>query len=122
MLESCSEFRSTTRLGPPLDKHKHWNKIKGIISVGVTYPLEDLPEAICREDLEHMNNRGNHKSAMSPETKAKLMNNYKKEVQHGWILPVALEYVSKIKGTSVVPVGVSKLFSIDDKDNREVKR
>ena len=96
--------------------------MKEIISTGVTYSLEDLPKAIREEYLEHMIKLGNHKSALYPDNGTKLMSNYKKEVQHGWILPVTLECVNGIKGASVIPVGVATQFSIDDKDNRKVKR
>ena len=51
--------------------------------------------------------QGNHQSALSPENEVKQMSNYEIEVQHGWILPVTLECVSKIKRSSVIPVGVA---------------
>ena len=45
------------------EKHPNWEKLKEIITDGVTYPLEDLPEDKRKEDLDHMVARGNHKSA-----------------------------------------------------------
>ena len=41
--------------------------MRDIISNGVSYPLEDLPEQTWKEDLEFMIKRGNHKSDLSKE-------------------------------------------------------
>ena len=38
------------------------------------------------------------------------------------MLPVTLEYVPKIKGASVIPVGVVPQFTIDANGDRKVKR
>ena len=54
-----------------------------------------------------MMKRGNHMSASDPANEPTLDTNYEKEVLHGWMLSVTLEYVPKIKGVSVIPVGVA---------------
>ena len=54
--------------------------MKYIVSVGVSYPLEDLSETTWNEDLDHMVKRGDHKSAQSPDNEAKLLENYIQEV------------------------------------------
>lgn len=95
MLEPGSKLRSTIILEPLFNKHERWDKMKDIISIGVTYPLEDLPEAIYKENVKHTINRGNHKSAFSPENESKFINNFEKEVQHGWLRPVTIECVFK---------------------------
>ena len=50
------------------------------------------------------------------------MENYQKEVNHGWMLPVTMECVPKIKGASVIPVGVATQFIIDANGVKKVKR
>ena len=47
--------------------------------------------------------RDNRKSASSAENKEILLSNYTKEVDQGWMLPVTLESVRKIKGAGVIP-------------------
>ena len=96
--------------------------MKDIISNGVSYPLENLPDKTRKEDLEFMIKRGNHKSALSKENEAKLSENYAKEVKHGWMMPVTVECVTKIDDAGVIPVGVATQFSIDEKGNRKTKR
>lgn len=44
MLEPGSKFQLNSILEPLLHKHEHWNKIDKIITYGITYPLEDIPE------------------------------------------------------------------------------
>ena len=122
MLEPGSEFRSSTTLQSLFEDHEHWDKMRDIISNGVSYPLEDLPEQTRKEDLEFIIRCGNHKSALSKENEEKLLENYAKEVKHGWMMLVTIECVTKIDDASVIPVGVATQFSIDEKGNRKTKR
>ena len=68
--------------------------------------------------MEAMVVRGNHKSATAPDVEPTLLKNYDKEVKHGWMLPITLESVEKIKGTGVILIGVTKQQSIDEKEKR----
>ena len=122
MLEPGSEFRSKQILEPLFSDHVHWEDMSSIITKGVTYSLEDLPESVRKEDLNHMIARGNHKSATSKENEEYLLQNYEKEVTRGWMLPVTFECVTKIKDAGVIPAGVATQFTIDDKGNRKTKR
>ena len=122
MLEPGSEFRLQQTLEPLLHDHEHWEKMSEIITNGVSYSLEDLPEHVQKEDLRFMIKRGNHKSATSKENEPTLINNYTKEVEQGWMLPVTSKCVIKIKYAGVIPVGVATQFTIDDKGNRKTKR
>ena len=96
--------------------------MRDIISTGVTYNLEEMSEETRKEDLEYMMRRGNHKSASDPKNEPTLNKNYKKEVLHGWMLPVTVECIPKLKGASVIPVGVAPQFTIDANGDRKVKR
>ena len=81
MMELGSEFRSKQALGPLFTYHVHWDDMSSIITKGVTYSLEDLPESLRREDLDHMIARRNHKSTTSKENEDSLLQNYEMEVQ-----------------------------------------
>ena len=65
--------------------------------------------------------RGNHKSATTPDVIPTLLKNYTKEVKHGWMLPITLESVAKIKGAGVIPIGVAQQQSIDEKRGKIYK-
>ena len=52
ILEPGSEFRPQETLEPLLQDHEHWETIRDIITNGVSYSLEDLPEHMRKEDLE----------------------------------------------------------------------
>ena len=68
-----------------------------------------------------MISRGNHKLATSKEHADSLLQNYEKEVERWWMLPVTFECVTKIKGAGVITVVVASQFTIDDKRNRKIK-
>ena len=69
-----------------------------------------------------MMQRGNHKSASDPENAPTLFKNFQKYVHYGWMLPITMECVPKIKGASVIPVGVAPQFIIDANGDKQVKR
>ena len=69
-----------------------------------------------------MMQRGNHKSASDLENAPTLLKNYPKEVNYGWMPPVTMECVSKIKGAIVIPTGVTPKLTIDANGDRKVKR
>ena len=52
-----------------------------------------------------MISHGNHKSATIPSNEPTIIKHYKKEVNRGWMLPVKIKSVPKIKGAGVIPVG-----------------
>ena len=57
---------------------------------------------------------GNHKSASNVENEPPFLKNYTKEVRHGWMLPVTIESLRKIKGAAVIPIGVAQQSSINE--------
>ena len=95
--------------------------MKDIVQNGITYQLDDISEKERKLDLDHMIARGNHKSASSPENIKSLLENYEKEVKYGWMLPITVECVKKIKGAGVIPVGVAQQLTISDKGKRKTK-
>ena len=121
-MEPGSESGSIKQLEPLLEDHEHCNHIRTIMSDGVDYKLSDLPEKETISDLTHMMDRGNHESASDLENTPTLIKNHQKEVDYGWMLPITMEYVPKIKGASVIPVGVAPQFTIDANGDKKVKR
>jgi len=115
MLESGSEFRTKETVEPLFHHHEHWNNMSKIISEGLDYLLTDLPDIVLKADVVAMIDRGNHKSATVPDVEHTLLKNYTKEVKYGWMLPITLESVAKIKGPGVIPIGVAQQQLIDEK-------
>ena len=70
--------------------------MKSIIITGVSYNLDEISEETRKEDMAYMMKRGNHKSALDPANAPTLAQNYEKDVRHGWILPVTVEFLPKI--------------------------
>ena len=122
MLEPGSEFRLVKTLEPLLKHHNNWQKFKKIITEGVDYNLEHLPEGTRRSDLLAQIERGDHKSASEPENEPTLLKNYDKEVSYGWMIPVTKECTTKLKGAGVIPIRVATQYTIDEEGNRSIKR
>ena len=123
MVYPGSEFRSVEVIEELWRRHEHWPKMKDIIRDGDNYPLENLTEAEREGDLKHMIRRGNHLSARKPkENYETLRENYRKEVKKGWMLPLPIKCLTKVRGAAVIPVGVHTQFTIDEAGKRKIKR
>ena len=122
MLSPGSEFRALSHLELILGNHEDWEIIKNQLENGITYPMSELPDEKTRRlDLKAMVERGNHKSAQTPEHIEALKKAYKKEVQHGWLIPLKLSTLFKLKGAGVIPLGVQDQFSVDETGKRITK-
>ena len=66
--------------------------------------------------------RGNHKSSQPVLNAAALNKTISKDIDHGWSLPLTIEYLKSIKNAGVVPLGVAEKFSINEKGERYTKR
>ena len=117
------EFRHMETLHRIWKHHKDWDLIREIIFKGVDYPCKSAPSEEERlSDLEFMIKRGNHPSTLGEENSEAILKNYGKEVNKGWMIPISLDTVRKLKGARVIPVGVAQQWSIDKEGNRTIKR
>ena len=48
--------------------------------------------------------------------------NKREDIDHGWALPLTIEYLQSIKNSGVSPLGVAEFFSINKKGGRYIKR
>ena len=122
VLSYGSEFRSTTTLEPLLRHHQHWPAIKEIITSGASYPLHPISDEDRLSDIEYMLQRGNHKSALEADNKLALDKAFTKEVKHHWAIPILPASIPLIPGASVTPLGVATQWSINETNDRIIKR
>jgi len=121
ILSPGSEFRNIKHIKKLLQHHEDWKEIRDIISKGCDYQLgPDADEETRRSDLKAMLARGNHKSAIKNiET---LQKAFTKEVKKGWLLPVTIESLTKIKHLSIIPLGIADQLTIDEFGNKKPKK
>ena len=63
--------------------------------------------------------RGNHKSTISPENTAALNKNYKKkEIKNGWMSPITIKSLQKLKAAAVIPLGLHRNLQLTEIANR----
>jgi len=121
MLTAGSEFRSIAHLQPLLQHHEDWSEIRQIISEGCNYQLQpDTDERTRMSDLKAMIKRGNHKSATT--NIAVLEKAFTKEIHRGWLLPITVESLTKVKNLSIIPLGIAEQFTIDENGCRIPKK
>jgi len=121
MLSAGSEFRNIQKIRKLLQYHEDWPEIRDIISIGCDYQLQpETDEETRLSDLQAMIARGNHKSAKKHD--ATLVKAFTKEIQKGWLLPITVESLTKVKHLSIIPLGVAEQFSIDENGERITKR
>ena len=118
-----SEFRSIKHLTSLFSHHEDWDKLKSIIKNGCDYKLSPkVDEETRKKDLKSMISRGNHKSTKKPGCKDILFKTFSKEVEKGWVVPITIESVSKIKDLFVIPLGIAHQFSINELGKRIPKQ
>ena len=115
-----SEFRPPDQLRSVMGGHPKFEPLADIISNGMGYrysrSITDEERVAERTGLLA---RGNHKSAQDePEQIDRLL---QKEVHHGFALPIPVEVVEKIKGSSVQPLGLAKQWGLTANGSRKVK-
>jgi len=121
ILTPGSEFRSIDKLRKLLRYHEDWPDIRDTISKGCDYKLGPDPDEKTRtSDLKAMLKRGNHKSAKS--NMDTLNKAFTKEVEKGWLLPVTIESLQKIRSLSIIPLGIADQFTIDEFGNKKAKK
>lgn len=116
-----SEFRALERLKPFLQYHEDWDDIRNIIENGCNYRLDSDPDEKTRiTDVHAMLGRGNHQSVK--KNIQVLQKAFRKEVSKGWLLPVTVESLTKIKHVSIIPLGIADQYSINEKGERIFKQ
>ena len=66
--------------------------------------------------------RGNHKSTTNKDNSAALHKGYLKEIKHGWLIPITVDSVYKIKNAMVLPLGIVSQQTLDIHGHRTIKR
>jgi hypothetical protein len=117
-----TEFKPHHILEPLLKHHQDWNQMKSIVTKGVEYPLNPIKEQDRLNDIKAMIERGNHKSAQTPDNKKALDKAFTKETLHQWAIPLLPECIPQIPGASVTPLGVAEQWTINEQNIRIKKR
>ena len=117
-----SEFRALHRVKKIWQFRENWKAIEEIITVGCVYLLkEPQDEATRLNDLEESIKRGNHKSCDKPHLAKSLNENIEKEIRRGYLIPLPVNYLKKLKNAGVIPMGMSEQFTINEKGQRVPK-
>jgi hypothetical protein len=99
-----SEFRSPELLEPLLLHHPNWRRFRDLLTQGSSWPLSDLSEEDRLAKNKEFIARGNHKSAITYESK--LHKTILQEISQGWMFPLQLTYISTLKHGELAPVGI----------------
>ena len=77
--------------------HKEKAKIINIIQQGSRYHIDPIEEETRKSDSDAMILRGNHKSSHLVLNPAALDKSIRKNIDHGWALPLTIEYLQTLK-------------------------
>jgi hypothetical protein len=116
-----SEFRPLEQLETILGQHPNFGFFSKVLKDGMDYRFtEALSTEQRKEELAAMIERGNHKSVQEDSDEvAKLL---KKDVLHGFSLPVSPAIIPDLADAMVQPAGVVKQFSLQEDGSRTLKR
>jgi len=114
------EFRPLKDLARLYEKHPSWPRIKEYMTKGVSfYFKQEITEEERREDLRLAMDYGNHKSATKEEAEVERL--LKKEVEHGFALPIPKERLEDIPGAILQPMGAAKQSTLTPTGQRVEK-
>jgi hypothetical protein len=115
-----SEFRPVHQLEPLLMHHNNWCHIRSSLINGSVWPLQSIQESKrVAKNIEFIA-QGSHKSALKyGDDYTKIV---KSEISQGWILPLPLHYINRLKHGELAPVGIDdKVWSEQPDGSRKVK-
>ena len=96
--------------------------IEEILREGCVYPLKQPRNEKTRlQDLEQSIKRGNHKSFDKPHLAKSLDENIDKELRRGYLIPLPIKYLKKLKKSRVIPMGMTEQFTINEEGKRVPK-
>ena len=117
-----SEFRNIRHIEKIWQHHENWNKIKNIITQGVTYPLQNNPPETTRmSDLRARAKRVNHQSALKPRKYCCPGQSDRQEGRSLLPHPNQDKKIFKIKGAGVTSLWVAEQFTISAAGERYKK-
>ena len=124
VLQPGSEFQAIEKLKNLWKYRENWNHIEESITKGCVYPLkkEQSNEKVRLADLEAMIQRGNHKSALRPCAEITFEKDINRECRQGYMIPVPIKYLRRIKNAGVIPVGVHDQWTINEQGERIPKK
>ena len=111
-----AEFRKPSTLHQLLHHHQDWEKIHSILEHGVEYPFQDsvLTDKQLRTEIPIMLDRGNYQSTKTEIRSKVLREAYKKEVSHGWQIPLTTECLSKLQGAPIILLDVALQLAVNE--------
>ena len=107
-----AEFRKPDVLLPLLKFHPLWNKLRSIISNGLSFPLIDLDNRSRHLNLSSALKFGNHKGVSKNPEFYKTLN--EDDVENGFSIPIPLTHLTDIPGALACPMNVIEQFTISE--------
>lgn len=117
-----SELRPIQHLETLLGNHPNFPHIRKILRHGVDYPAQDLPEKTRITELTRQLERGNHKSALTPDAKPIVDKLFKQDVTFGYALTITKDCITKLKHGELYPLGLQHQITIDERGAKIPKK
>lgn len=116
-----SEFRKVETLKAIYGRHPNFAYMEEYLTNGVIFKYtRELSEDERKREVQAVLNYGNHKSAS--ESRERIRQLLRKDVEHGFALPLPTEKVTSLEGLLVQPIGMVEQMSINEEGGRTPKR
>ncbi len=92
--------------------HPLWTRLKDILDIGATFPLELISDENRAIDLAYHRDQGNHKSLSKFATFINPI--ISEDIEHGFALPLPIDLLDKLPNSSLAPLGCHKQTTIND--------
>ena len=119
-LEYGSEFRDPITLHHIFAKHPLWHRLKSQLSLGSSFPLEDLNFEQRKKDVKEALDYGNHKGVSNDIDLFKDMMN--SDVIHGYSLVLPRSKIIDLEGALLAPMNIADQNTINERGEIVAKK
>ena len=117
-----SELRPIHHLDQLFAHHPNYARFRSNSIDGIDYPADDIDDETRMRDLKAQLERGNHKSALTPDAEPIVDKLFKQDAELGYLITISKECILKLKHAEVYPLGLQHQLTIDEKGNQIPKK
>ena len=117
-----SELRPIAQLDQLFVHHPNYARFRSNSTTGIDYPADELDEETRMRDLKAQLERGNHKSALTPEAEPIVNKLFRQDAELGYLITISKECILKLKHAEVYPLGLQHQLTIDEQGRQIPKK
>ena len=117
-----SELRPVSQLDQLFVHHPNYPRFRSNSINGIDYPAGEIAEETRISDLKAQLERGNHKSALTPDAEPIVNKLFTQDAELGYLITISRDCILKLRHAEVYPLGLQHQMTIDENGNQIPKK